>query len=230
MEITTNCILSVLLLFTACQTEATYICQYMLKQFYKEAEKNRFETFVDAILAIIMTILVLEFKVPEDAFTSDGDIKSYLHHLAPSFVSYFISFSTIVVLWMDHHNLFRLLKKADIPIVFLNFLFVLFLSATPFTTSLAGRNFESSYAVTIVAVNYVLMNLAFSSIWVYATKNKLMSEEIVKQLSSKRENIIILAGIVLQIASIPLAYVSTYISFSLFIVVLILHVIRLWRH
>jgi uncharacterized membrane protein len=202
----------------------------MLKQFSEEAEKNRFETFVDAILAIIMTILVLEFKVPEDSFASDDNIKSYLYHLAPSFVSYFISFSTIVVLWMDHHNLFRLIKKADIPLVFLNFLFVLFLSATPFTTSLAGRNFDSSYAVTIVAVNYVMMNLAFSSIWVYAMKNKMISEAVLKQLSSKRENIIIFAGILLQVASIPLAYVSTYISFFLFTIVLILHIIRLWRH
>ncbi|MFZ1679134.1 MAG: TMEM175 family protein [Saprospiraceae bacterium] len=202
----------------------------MLKQFSEETEKNRFETFVDAILAIIMTILVLEFKVPEGAFTSDGDLKLYLSHLAPSFLSYFISFSTIVILWMDHHNLFRLLKKVDIPLVFLNFLFLLFLSATPFTTSLAGRNFESPYAVTIVAVNYVMMNLAFSSIWIYTMKNKMIPEGVLKKLSSKFENIIIFAGILLQVASIPLAYVSTYISFILFIVVLILHILRLWRH
>lgn len=202
----------------------------MLKQFSGESEKNRFETFIDAILAIIMTILVLEFKVPEDSFASDDDIRSYLYHLAPSFVSYFISFSTIVVLWMDHHNLFRLLKKADIPLVFLNFLFVLFLSATPFTTSLAGRNFESSYAVVIVAANYVMMNLSFSSIWAYAAMKKMIPETTIKQLSSKRENIIIIAGILLQLISIPLAYVSTYISFILFLLVLLLHIFRLWRH
>lgn len=202
----------------------------MLKQFAEKAERTRFETFIDAILAIIMTILVLEFKIPEDSFASDGAIKSYLCHLAPSFASYFISFSTIVILWLDHHNLFRLLKKLDIPLVFLNFLFVLFLSATPFTTSLAGRNFESPYAITIVAVNYVMMNLAFSSIWFYAMKNKMLNEAVTKQLSSKRENIIILAGILLQAASIPLAHVSTYLSFLLFTLVLILHIIRLWKH
>lgn len=202
----------------------------MIKQFSEEAEKIRFETFIDAILAIIMTILVLEFKVPEEAFDSDGNIKSYLTHLVPSFVSYFISFSTIVVLWMDHHNLFRLLKKVDIPFVFLNFLFILFLSATPFTTSLAGRNFQSSYAITIVAVNYILMNLAFSSIWIYSLKNNMLDELVIKKLSTKKENIIILIGILLQVASIPFAHVSTYISFFLFTLVLMLHIIRLWAH
>lgn len=202
----------------------------MFKQFSEEAEKNRFETFVDAILAIIMTILVLEFKVPEEPFSSNGDIKSFLHHLMPSFFSYFISFSTIVILWMDHHNLFRILKKVDVPMVFLNFLFVLFLSATPFTTSLAGKNIQSSYAVAIVAANYLLMNLAFTSIWVYSLKHQMIPETILKQLSTKWENGIIFAGILLTVASIPLAYVSTYISFSLFILVLLLHIIRLWRH
>lgn len=202
----------------------------MLKQFSNESEKNRFETFIDAILAIIMTILVLEFKVPEEAFESDGDIKSFLAHLTPSFLSYLISFSTIVILWMDHHNLFRLLKKVDIPLIFLNFLFILFLSATPFTTSLAGRNYESAYAVTLVAGNYVIMNLVFSSIWAYAITKKMIIEDAQTQVASKRENAIILAGIGLQLASIPLAYVNTLIPFFLFIIVLILHVYRLGRH
>ncbi|MBK7444038.1 MAG: DUF1211 domain-containing protein [Bacteroidetes bacterium] len=202
----------------------------MLKQFSTENEKNRFETFVDAILAIIMTILVLEFRVPEESFESDASLKSYLIHLTPSFVSYFISFSTIMILWLDHHNLFRLLKKVNIQLAFLNFLFILFLSATPFTTSLAGRNFESAQAVTIVAVNYILMNLAFSAIWVYAQMQNMIHEDAQKTLSTKRENIIILIGILLQIASIPFAFVSTYISFILFIVVLLLHLFRLWRH
>lgn len=202
----------------------------MLKQFVEEKEKARFETFIDAILAIIMTILVLEFKVPEERFDSDASLKSYLLHLTPSFVSYFISFSTIMILWIDHHNLFRLLKSVNIPLVLLNFLFILFLSATPFTTSLAGRNFESAQAVTFVAVNYILMNLAFSSIWVYAQINNMIPEEAQKTLSTKRENIVILIGILLQIASIPFAFVSTYISFMLFILVLLLHLFRLWRH
>lgn len=202
----------------------------MVKQFSEETEKTRFETFIDAILAIIMTILVLEFKVPEEAFATDGEIQSYLLHLAPSVISYLISFSTIVVLWLDHHNLFRLLKKVDIPLVLLNFLFVLFLSATPFTTSLAGRNFESSYAVIIVAVNYIMMNLAFTSIWVYAMKNQMIPETTLKKLSTKRENFIILAGILLQLTSIPLAFISTYIPFMLFTLVLMLHIARLLRH
>lgn len=202
----------------------------MFKQFNKESEKLRFETFVDAILAIIMTILVLEFKVPEEPFDSDSDLLDHLAHLIPSVLSYVISFSTIVILWLDHHNLFRMLKKADIPVVFLNFLFILFLSATPFTTSLSGRNFHNPYAIAIMATNYLLMNISFTAIWVYVQQKKLMDENIAAQFNNKFENIIILIGILLQIACIPLAFVNTAIPFMLFVVILILHLIRLSKH
>lgn len=200
------------------------------RQFTKESEKARFETFIDAILAIIMTILVLEFKVPEEAFPDDRSIQSHTYHLIPSLVSYFISFSTIVILWLDHHNLFRLLTRIDIPMVMLNFLFILFLSATPYTTSLAGRNFYNPFAVNLVAINYLAMNIAFSSIWFYAMRKKMIPEILLAEISTKKENAIILAGILLQLISIPAAYISTYIPFIFFTMILIIHIYRIWSH
>jgi uncharacterized membrane protein len=202
----------------------------MSDHFSEGAEKNRFETFIDAILAIIMTILVLEFKVPESPFVSNGDIKAYLFHLAPSLFSYLLSFATIISLWMDHHNLFRQVKKLDTRLILLNFLFILFLSAIPFTTSLAGRNFKSSFAVALVGFNYLLMNLSFSSIYMYVITKKLAQLITYKGISRKQENIIIVTGILLLIAGIPLAFVNTYISFSFFIVVILLHLYRIWHH
>lgn len=202
----------------------------MLKQFAGESEKNRLENFTDAILAIIMTILVLEFKVPEKAFESGGDIRSYLEHLFPAIISYLVSFATIVILWLDHHNIFRLIKKTDIKFVFLNFLFILFLSATPFTTALAGRNHESSFAVALVAANYAMMNLSFTALWLYAMTHKMIPEEIMKTLATKRENTILCICFLLILASIPMAFVHTYISFIFFTLVVILHLIRIWKH
>ena len=178
----------------------------------------------DGILAIIVTILILEFKVPEDAFSSDTQIKSFIHHLVPSFISYVISFAIIISLWINHHDLFRHIKSADIRFVMLNFLFILFLSPIPFTTALAGRNYESSYAVALVATNYFLMNLTFAFIWAYATRKKIIPEAISGTKFFKRNVIIsLIAGLLLMI-SIPFAYISTYISFSLFITVIILHI------
>ena len=196
----------------------------MGKHFAGENEKARFETFIDAILAIIITILVLEFRVPENAYSSDDEIKSFIRHMAPAVFSYVISFATIVSLWINHHDLCRLIKTVDIRFVILNFVFILFLSSLPFTTALAGRNHESSYAVALVATNYFLMNISFASMWGYVVTKKIIPEEAARSKAFKRNSIIAIIGSILLLISIPLANVSTYISFALFIVVLFLHI------
>jgi uncharacterized membrane protein len=196
----------------------------MEKHFTGETEKARLETFIDAILAIIITILVLEFKVPENTYASDDQIKSLIHQLAPSVFSYLISFATIASLWINHHDLCRKIKNADIRFVILNFVFILFLSPIPFTTALAGRNHESSFAVMLVASNYFLMNLSFAFLWSYVIKKKFIPESIINTKSFKRNEIISMVGSILLLISIPLAYVNTYISFTIFIIVLGLHI------
>jgi len=196
----------------------------MSKHFAEGNEKARFEFFIDAILAIIITILVLEFRVPENPFSSDDEIKSFIHHMVPAVFSYVISFATIVSLWLNHHDLCRLIKTVDVRFVLLNFVFILFVSSLPFTTALAGRNYESSYAVALVASNYFLMNISFACIWRYVTVRKILPEETINGKSFKRITNIAIIGGVLLLMSIPLAYVSTYISFTLFIVVLFLHI------
>lgn len=98
----------------------------------------------------------------QEPFSSGKEVAAFLHHLFPSFFSFGVSFATIVMLWIDHHFLFHLIKKGDIRFVLLNFVFILVLSPLPFTTALAGRNYESSFAVSIVAANYFLMALSFA--------------------------------------------------------------------
>jgi len=198
----------------------------MNKHFSDEADKNRFEYFMDAILAIIITILVLEFKVPEKAFSTDQDIKTYLRELFPSVFSYIISFCTIAVLWMDHHFMLRSIRNSNTIFVLLNFFFILFLSSTPFTTALAGRNHESSFAVALVAINYTLMSLSFFVIWTYAVRKKIITEPVIKSKLAKQDIMLARLGLLLLLASIPLAYLNTYISFGLFILVIILHLIK----
>ena len=198
----------------------------MARHFSEVKEIPRLEIFIDAILAIIITILVLEFKVPEKAFSSDQEIRAFIWNLAPSFFSYGISFATIVGLWIDHHFLFRMIEKADIRFTFLNFVFILFLSPIPFTTALAGRNYESGFAVALVATNYFLMNLSFSFMWKYATRKQLIRQSWIKEKYFKRDVAITISGSVLLFLTIPLAYVSTYISFTLFIVVILMHIVK----
>jgi len=196
----------------------------MLKHFSGEAEKARFETFIDAILAIIMTILVLEFKVPETSFASDAEIKNFIHHLLPSVFSYVISLTTIASLWFNHHDLCRMIEKLNSRFVLLNFVFILILSPLPFTTALAGRNQESSFAVMLVAINYFLMSLSFSFIWAYVISRKMIPDHEMNTKHEKRNMKIAMIGNILLLISIPAAFINTYISFSIFVIVLIMHI------
>jgi hypothetical protein len=91
---------------------------------------------------------------------------------------------------------------------------------------LAGRNYESGFAVALVATNYFLMNLSFAFMWKYATRKHLIRQSWTKENSFKRDVTITVTGSLLLLLSIPFAYVSTYISFTLFIVVILMHIAK----
>jgi uncharacterized membrane protein len=69
-------------------------------------DKRRFETFIDAVIAIILTILVLELRIPETKHSKSTNTRQQLATLVPSFTSYFASFLLIAGVWTDHHVLF----------------------------------------------------------------------------------------------------------------------------
>ncbi len=182
-----------------------------------EYDKRRFETFVDAVIAIILTILVLELKVPESDHSGTITTKQQLLSLLPSFISYIGSFLLIVGIWLDHNILVLNLIKINKRYILLNMLFILSLSLIPFTTAFAGHNPEDSFAVVLLFVNYVFMNLSFAFLYWYAGWKGLLPKEF---YSENRFNALYSTlGIVGLIIAIPLAYVNTYISFALGIIV-----------
>src|SRR6476660_7498083 len=113
-------------------------------------DKRRLETFIDAIVAIILTILVLEFRVPETDHSKDLNTRQQVASLLPSFISYIGSFLLIVGIWIDHHVLFLNLQKLTKRYILLNMFFILLLSVVPFTTAFAGTNDHDSFAVALL--------------------------------------------------------------------------------
>jgi len=77
-----------------------------------QASTTRVETFSDGVMAIMITIMILELRLPEfDPKQDTGDIKKYLFDMIPHFAAYIFSFVMIGILWTSHHHLFHLLKK-----------------------------------------------------------------------------------------------------------------------
>jgi len=187
-------------------------------------DKRRFETFFDAIIAIILTILVLELRIPETEHSESINTRKQLANLVPSFVSYIGSFLLIVGIWIDHHLFFLNLQKLTKRFILLNMLFILALSVVPFTTAFAGNNYHDSLAVALLFTNYFIMNLLFGTLYWYADWKGLLPPRFFAD--NRATSLFSMIGIAGLIVAIPLAYVNTYLSFGLGITIFSGHLFK----
>jgi uncharacterized membrane protein len=118
-------------------------------------DKNRLEAFSDGVIAIIITIMVLEFDVPKDSSWIA------LWKLWPVFISYALSFLFVGLYWSSHHHLFHAAEKVNNKILWVNLLNLFFLSLTPFATAWMGENSFSSQTVTLYAVVLTLTVVSY---------------------------------------------------------------------
>jgi len=118
-------------------------------------DKNRLEAFSDGIIAIIITIMVLEFNVPKDT--------SWLALLKlwPVFISYALSFFFVGLYWSSHHHLFHKAEKVNNKILWANMLNLFFLSFTPFATAWMGENSFTSQTVTLYSIVLTLTVVSY---------------------------------------------------------------------
>jgi len=186
-------------------------------------DKKRFETFIDAIIAILLTILVLEIKIPEGKEESSSTYEQ-IRSLAPILVSYFASFMLIVGFWIDYHLLFVNITTITKRFLILNMLFILSISFAPFVTAFAGKHYHDSFAVALLSATYFIMNLSFMFIFLYAKSKSLTDPAFWKE--NKGTATLSIVGIFAILAAIPLAYVNTYISFAIFLIVFGWHLFK----
>ena len=169
---------------------------------------NRLEAFSDGVIAIIITIMVLELKVPHD---------TSLHALLlmwPIFLSYFLSFAVVAIMWVNHHQLISLALRASAGVLWTNNLLLLCMSLIPFVTAYMGENHGASLPVACYGVVCVGCALGFWALRTAITHQ--VSEHgghHVHQTKAQRKD---LFSLILYAASIPLAFVSPMASYIIF--------------
>ena len=186
-------------------------------------DKRRFEAFIDAIVAILLTILVLEIRIPEDRNENVSTFEQ-AKSLIPYIVSYLASFMLIAGFWIDYHLLFVAITTITKRFVLLNMLFILSLSFAPFATAFAGKHYHDAFAVALLATTYSVMNFFLLLVFLYAKAKNLADPAFWK--NNKTEARFSIFGAIAIIAAIPLAYVSTYISFIVFLVIFGWHLVK----
>ncbi len=184
-----------------------------------EKETGRLEAFSDGVFAIAITLLVLDLKVPRDA-ELHGSLAMALLRQWPIFLAYLTSFATILVMWVNHHVMFRRIRRVDSPFLFLNGLLLLFVTFVPFPTSLVAEYFRAGgesarTAGLIFSGTYVFIAIAYNLLWRYASAGKRLldshtSEEQVREITRKYA-----PGIPLYLAAVALSLVSVSASIAL---------------
>jgi uncharacterized membrane protein len=117
--------------------------------------KSRVEAFSDGVIAIIITIMVLELKVPH------GEDFAALRELWPVFLSYVLSFVYIGIYWSNHHHLIHTVTKVNGRIMWANLHLLFWLSLVPFTTGWMGENHFASMPVMLYGINLLAAALAY---------------------------------------------------------------------
>lgn len=172
--------------------------------------KNRLEAFSDGVLAIIITIMVLEMKVPH------GEDFADLWPLLPVFLSYILSFVYVGIYWNNHHHLLHAVQRVDGPVLWANLHLLFWLSLFPFASGWMGENHFAPLPSALYGVVLLMASMAY---WILT--RAIISAEGQKSLLAKaigRDNKGNLS-VLLYAAAIPLAFVNQWASQTLYIAV-----------
>ena len=179
-------------------------------------ERNRLEAFSDGVLAIIITIMVLELKLPR------GVDLAALKPLLPVFSSYVLSFVYVGIYWNNHHHLFHSTKHVSARILWANLHLLFWLSLFPFSTGWMGENHVAPTPTAVYGFVLLMAAIAYyvlqSAIIAHQGRNSLLRSALGRDWKGKLSP-------ALYLAAIPLAFVSPWIANGLYAFVALLWLI-----
>jgi len=178
--------------------------------------KGRLEAFSDGVIAIIITIMVLELKVPHDSSPAA------LLPLLPVFLSYTLSFVFIGIYWSNHHHLLHAVQHVDGRVLWANLHLLFWLSLVPFATGWMGENHFASWTLALygtilllAAIAYLILTRALISLH---GRDSLLATALGRDFKGK-------VSIVINLIAIPLALAKWWLACALYVLVAIIWLI-----
>jgi len=178
--------------------------------------KGRLEAFSDGVLAIIITIMVLEMKAPEDT-----TIKALLP-VIPVFLSYVLSFIYLAIYWLNHHHLLQATEKVNTSVLWANMNLLFWLSLIPFTTSWLGENHLEAIPVAFYGGVLLLSAIAFRILEITLIRSNNEKATFVRIVTDSRKEKI---SIVAYLLGISLAFVHIAISIACYVFVALIWIV-----
>jgi uncharacterized membrane protein len=172
---------------------------------------SRLEAFSDGVIAVIITIMVLELKVPHT-----GTPEALLA-VAPSFLVYGLSFAVVAIMWVNHHHLIEKALHADAALLWSNNNLLFWMSLIPFVTAYLGENSHAPFAVAVYGGVFVLTSAAFLMLQIVLGRQD--SSDTKRAMEFLRLNRKAIFSIGSYTASVGLAFVSIFVSYAIFVIV-----------
>ncbi len=172
--------------------------------------KGRLEAFSDGVIAIIITIMVLELTIPHEAGLGA------LRPLIPKFLSYVLSFIFIGIYWNNHHHLLQAVRQVNGRILWANMHLLFWLSLIPFATGWMGENHFATWPVALYGLVLLLTGCAYviltRTLMIYQGTDSTLAAAVGRDFKGK-------ASLVLYAAAIPLSFVNSWIACALYVLV-----------
>ena len=169
--------------------------------------KTRLEAFSDGVIAIIITIMVLELKVPH------GDQLSDLTAMIPVVSSYVLSFIYVGIYWNNHHHLFHVTRHVNGSVLWANLHLLFWLSVVPFVTSWIGEHHASAWPVALYGVVLMMAGTAYYILTVCLIALHGKESAIAKAIGNDFKGKI---SVVVYFVAIGLAFFETWLSLILY--------------
>jgi uncharacterized membrane protein len=178
--------------------------------------KNRMEAFSDGVIAIIITIMVLELRVPREASLAA------LLPVTPVFLSYVLSFIFLGIYWSNHHHLLQAVKHVNGRVLWANLHLLFWLSLTPFVTAWMGENRFAARPVALygtvllfAAIAYFILTRALISLH---GRDSVLGTALGRDFKGK-------ISMVIYLVAIPLAFVKSLLACALYVLVAVMWLI-----
>ncbi len=173
-------------------------------------DKGRLEAFSDGVIAIIITIMVLELKVPHNA-----DIKSLVPVL-PVLGSYVLSFIYVGIYWNNHHHTMQVVESVNGSILWANMLLLFWLSLIPFVTAWMGENHFAHWPVTCYGIVLIMCSISYAILIIALIRHHGKDSLLAKAIGKDRKGNI---STVIYAVALAVSFFNSTVSFALYILV-----------
>jgi len=181
---------------------------------------GRVEAFSDGVVAIIITLLIFEVRLPElPAAASSQQMIEAFGSIAPKLASFAVSFFTVAIFWVNHHSFFAGISHTDWKLLWANNLLLFFLAIVPFTTAVLGDHLGQPIAVAVYALNLGLAGTSFTAMGYYVLFIARLVDPRISEAARRIEVKRSVLGSSLYLLGVPLGLVAPVAAEVLFVAI-----------